>query len=43
MILYASFGGLILFKTANEAITIIEAMTSVDLCNQHRRIQAQQQ
>jgi len=43
MILDASFGGSIVFKISNEAITIIEALASVDLCNQHGRIQTLQQ
>ncbi|XP_020205130.1 uncharacterized protein LOC109790395 [Cajanus cajan] len=41
MILDASFGGSVFFKTANEAITIIESMASTDLRSQHGRGQAQ--
>nr|KYP72467.1 hypothetical protein KK1_005056 [Cajanus cajan] len=41
MILDASFGGSVLFKTADEAITIIESMASTDLRSQHGRGQAQ--
>jgi len=41
MILDASFGGSVLFKTVEEAISIIESMASIDLRSQHRRIHAQ--
>jgi len=35
VILDASFGGLVVFKTTKEAITIIESMTFIDLRSQH--------
>jgi len=35
MILGASFSGLVLFKTAEETITIIEYMASTDLQSHH--------
>jgi len=41
MILDASFGGLVLFKTAEEAITIIECTTSIDMRSQYGRAHAQ--
>ncbi|XP_052723859.1 uncharacterized protein LOC128193791 [Vigna angularis] len=41
MILDASFGGSVLFKTADEAIAVIENMASTDLRSQHGRIPAQ--
>jgi len=40
MILDVSFGGLLLFKTTDEVITIIEFITSINLQSQHRRTQA---
>ncbi|BAT86827.1 hypothetical protein VIGAN_05014300, partial [Vigna angularis var. angularis] len=41
MILDASFGGSVLFKTADEAIAVIENMASTDLRSQHGRNPAQ--
>ncbi|KAG2381148.1 uncharacterized protein HKW66_Vig0254650 [Vigna angularis] len=41
MILDASFGGSVLFKTADEAIAVIENMASTDMRSQHGRIPAQ--
>ncbi|XP_020207898.1 uncharacterized protein LOC109792860 [Cajanus cajan] len=37
MILDASFGGSVMFRTAEEAITIIESMASTDFRSQHAR------
>jgi len=37
MILDASFGGSVLFKTAEEVITIIESITSTKLRSQYGR------
>jgi len=42
MILDASFGGSVLFKTAHEVITIIKSTVSIELCSQHGITQAQQ-
>jgi len=42
MILDASFSGLILFKTAEEAITIIESIASTNLRGHHGRTPTQQ-
>jgi len=42
MILNASFGGSILFKNAEEAITIIESMASIGLRGHHGRTPVQQ-
>ncbi|KAG2390576.1 uncharacterized protein HKW66_Vig0220180 [Vigna angularis] len=41
MILDASFGGSVLFKTADEAIAVIENMASTDMQSQHGRMQVQ--
>ncbi|XP_052728540.1 uncharacterized protein LOC128195322 [Vigna angularis] len=41
MILDASFGGSVLFKTVDEAIAVIENMASTDMRSQHGRTQVQ--
>jgi len=41
MIFYSSFGGSVLFKITEEAISIIESIAFTDLRSQHGRTQAQ--